>query len=113
MRKLKLDIDHLEVDSFETDVGHDQRGTVHGLVSPYCTQTCDTANNYSCDGAYTCGAESTCRRINTCMYESCGACGTYDCVSAGYSCDQMSCVYTCAVACSEGSTYSCTPGQCP
>ncbi|HET7229864.1 MAG TPA: pinensin family lanthipeptide [Longimicrobium sp.] len=77
MRKLKLQLDSLEVESFSTDEVKEEIGTVHAHVSLACTNapngtTCN--GNATCDGAYTCDGEYTCN------YKSCdGVCGTYYC----------------------------------
>jgi hypothetical protein len=56
--KLKLELDDLQVDSFEPqDAPSDTRGTVHGLVSRICgmiTQLCDTMYDGTCNGYGTC-----------------------------------------------------------
>jgi hypothetical protein len=70
MRMLKLDIDKLEVDSFETNGAGEERGTVHGH---YPTQyaTCVTSV-CGCSGADGLSCEVTCDA--TC-YASCdGTC---------------------------------------
>jgi hypothetical protein len=69
MKKIKLDLDRLNVDSFETAAGDDKaRGTVHGHYSaPY---TC--ARAATCQYGGTCGSE--CRSLNDCTWEC-----TYDC----------------------------------
>jgi hypothetical protein len=41
MRKLSLEIDNLQVDSFETGIGADRRGTVRGHDTRY-TEFCAT-----------------------------------------------------------------------
>ncbi|WP_420129070.1 hypothetical protein [Longimicrobium sp.] len=109
MRKVKLDLDTLDVESFTTSGAEKDSGTVLGHASLACTgengNTCGGGN--SCHGGYTCDGAATCN------YRTCDTvCGTYYCVTAD-SC-QFSCVYTCAVACSGGHTYSCVPGtNCP
>jgi hypothetical protein len=47
MKKMTLDVAELKVDSFETYVADDQRGTVRGAGS---------CESYSCPPAGTCGA---------------------------------------------------------
>ena len=43
MRKLKLDLDSLEVQSFATREGDTQRGTAYGYVSNFsCVTRCDS-----------------------------------------------------------------------
>jgi hypothetical protein len=59
MRKLKLELEELSVESFDTAQETEERGTVHGN---YVTQFCSGANGFtcfeSCGGscADTCGA---------------------------------------------------------
>jgi hypothetical protein len=65
MRKLKLEIDALRVETFEPFAGRDGRGTVHGHLSAYyeicqpgdtwqqsctCEATCNAATCYNCGG---------------------------------------------------------------
>jgi hypothetical protein len=94
MRKLRLDLDALDVESFTTDLASSAAGTVQGLLSVYCTPECDTVNqtcNYASCGGPTCyGNGDTC-------FNSCGDCGSYYCEggSAGFSC-VASCAYTCS-----------------
>jgi len=45
MRKLKLELDELSVESFETAEQTEERGTVHGH---YITQFCSRADGYTC-----------------------------------------------------------------
>jgi hypothetical protein len=81
MRKVKLEIDALAVESFDT--GRDaakREGTVHAHVA-----TDPTCQNQTCRFAETC-------------YDSCdGVCGTYYCAPTdGTSCQQVSCIiYSC------------------
>jgi hypothetical protein len=61
MRKLKLDMDELLVESFATaDADPEARGTVHGnAATGLCTlratrcyqETCDLSCDYTCDGS--------------------------------------------------------------
>jgi hypothetical protein len=75
MRKLKMDLDELMVESFETAAESAERGTVHGHLSIRC----DTVNA-TCDDANTCGGDTCNFAQNTCA-DSCGICGTYLCPS--------------------------------
>lgn len=112
MPKLKLDLDQLVVESFDTHAsGIAPRGTVRAhseLCVPTfgefscvdtcgtCALTCDTCDGtcscggscgYSCgggcSGGYTCGG--TC--VGTCVDPTCNTCYT--------NCEQVSCVETC------------------
>jgi hypothetical protein len=78
MRKVRLDLDALAVESFETDGGTTKRkGTVHGH-------------------APTLDLGETCNGGNTC-WDSCdGVCGTYFCATIDDSCGAASCVYGCS-----------------
>jgi hypothetical protein len=77
MPKIRLDLEQLDVVTFETEVTPVERGTVHGHIG---TAYCDTVNA-TCDGAATCGGE-TCGAAYSCA-PSCGACGTYNCTGEG------------------------------
>lgn len=97
MHKLKLDLDQLAVESFDTVPGGGaQPGTVEGLQisvnrciesydAPTCPDTCADTCGFSCTRTqdYTC--PGTC--WNTCDDASCNTCLT--------NCEQMSCVYVC------------------
>jgi len=79
MRKLKLDLDQLAVDSFGTEAPERKSGTIFGEQCTCYTQctcpgcpTCDATCNGSC-GA-TCNASCN----GTCDYSCGGTCG-YDC----------------------------------
>jgi hypothetical protein len=89
--KLKLNLDELTVDSFDTTRSERPKGTVFGeqctcytnCTCPGCP-TCDASCNGTCNG--TCG-ENTCQAScnGTCDY-SCGYCGTqndYTCAPYG------------------------------
>jgi hypothetical protein len=97
MRKLKLDLDQLTVDSFDTDADDGaQRGTVeaHSLrcVSPF--ETCEALScNYTCGTCNaTCASCASC--FNTCGNTCGGSCyGT--CETCQTNCQQESCVYVC------------------
>lgn len=72
MRKLKLDLDALEIESFETDETAEARGTVEGR-NPPPVQTEATCGQYTCGNEYTCAQWYTC--ANTCA-DSCNCGGT-------------------------------------
>ena len=65
-RKLKLDVETLNVDSFGIDAASRRTGTVHGHASRLlCTQyascegscaTCPNDSCYTCDDGYTCAS---------------------------------------------------------
>jgi hypothetical protein len=77
MRKIKLDVETLDVLSFETQAVPGERGSVEAHIG---SRLCDTVNA-TCDGAATCGGE-TCGIAYSCA-PSCGACGTYNCTGEG------------------------------
>jgi len=85
MRKLKLNLDGLTVESFQTlSEGGAQRGTVEAHLSQVCAltlgeDTCDCVTNWHSSCPPTCAA--------TCDGNSCNTCYTY--------CGQMSCVEYC------------------
>jgi hypothetical protein len=88
MRKLKLSVDALQVESFHAEAPQPNRGTVAGhtgpeeCVSPYgscerwCTDgTCNNTCPASCFGTCgTCG--NSCN--GTCDFFTCGGCSTRD-----------------------------------
>ncbi|HEX9939928.1 MAG TPA: hypothetical protein VGB15_22530 [Longimicrobium sp.] len=77
MRKIKLELEMLDVLSFVTDATAEERGSVEAHVG---SRYCDTINR-TCDGAETCGGE-TCGVAYSCA-ASCGACDTYECTGEG------------------------------
>ena len=85
MRKIRLEIVDLEVDSFPVAESPAPSGTVFANESDgTCFQTCEEA--------------ATCNFMNTCDYLSCD-CSSIYCVSNAPSCGAFSCVYTCAAGC--------------
>ena len=98
MKKLKLNLDALAVETFATDDRREGRGTVagQGFTNLCITYRCDGTNlctgggGGSCDG--TCYA--TCGDVNCASYEV-GNCGTdyADCGSVNID----TCAYTCGV----------------
>jgi hypothetical protein len=89
MNKLKLQLEDLLVDSFDTTTPAKSKGTVFGEQCTCYTQctcpgcpTCYASCNGSCD--------ASCN--GTCAASCDGGCGTWD-----YTCDcsNESCVYTC------------------
>ena len=89
MRKLKLDLDSLDVQSFQTDDGLMSGGTVQGQSGVWdlpsiCTYQCGPSTYYGC--GYT-------------DYETCGnTCNT---------CDQYTCFESCG-----GSCFTCVDDTC-
>lgn len=80
--KLKLNLDQLAVDSFDTSEPEAQKGTVFG---EQCT--CDT--NCTCPGCPTCdeSCNGTCAGQDTCDYTcGCGGYTDFDCTFADATC---------------------------
>ncbi|HEX2081653.1 MAG TPA: hypothetical protein VHG08_28375 [Longimicrobium sp.] len=78
--KLKLDLDQLAVDSFDTEARATPKGTVFG-------EQCTCYTNCTCPGCPTCDAScnGTCGE-NTCQASCNGTCGD-TCNCSGYTCD--------------------------
>ncbi len=101
MKKLKLEIENLAVESFDTSASEKPKGTVFGeqctcqtaCTCPGCP-SCDYTCAYTCDDA-TCPACPTCAAScnGTCNEASCyGTCGEYTCGFTCYeSCRQWQC----------------------
>lgn len=60
MRKIKLELDKLEVASFETDAPARERGTVNGHLHPPPTDRAAASCGFTCDGYYYTCAHQTC-----------------------------------------------------
>jgi len=78
MKKIKLDLDRLDVESFAVTPARDEGGTVHAHVSPGCTPdgTCETLFTcYSCDGGScegaSCHLDFTCTDCGGTCAETC------------------------------------------
>jgi hypothetical protein len=92
--KLKLDVEDLSVDSFDTSASEKPKGTVFGEQCTCYTQctcpgcpTCDASCNGTCDAtcAYTCDDATCVACSNDSCYDTCG----------GYTCDgRRACGYT-------------------
>ena len=87
--KLKLDLDQLAVDTFDTSASEKPRGTVFGEQCTCYTQctcpgcpTCDASCNGTC--GHTCQAscygtcENTCNTCAASCYGTCDGCTFYD-----------------------------------
>lgn len=92
MNKIRLQLDSLTVESFETTAAEKAKGTVFGEECtcptnctcpgcPTCNETCPQTCAHTCD-------DSEC--IMTCVGETCGG--------GGYTCWD-SCGYTCYMSC--------------
>jgi hypothetical protein len=97
MKKLRLQLDKLQVDSFATDGLTQEVGTVHGHVTALrCSTGCET-DGVTCDGGGTCNGAYSCNGEYSCQL-SCTDCGTYYCITDQVSCGQLSCVDGCTSA---------------
>lgn len=83
MKKIRLDVEALEVASFELSAGDAENGTVRGYLSAYY-ELCHADDTWQ----QSCTCEPTCNAA-TC-YNCTAACGTADCGSAA-----------CSIGCSE------------
>ena len=100
MEKLRLRLDDLRVDSFETVKRESEKGTVFG---EQCTCWTQCGQN-TCPGCPTCGAScnGTCEySCNGTCYETCGN-------SCWGTCNEYTCAWTCAASCAG----SCPPDTC-
>jgi len=81
MKKLKLELEELRVESLETGSGEETVGTVRG-------------RNYATDVGTTCDGRNTC-------WDSCdGVCGTYYCAPTdGDSCKMATCIINTCQSC--------------
>lgn len=84
MRKVKLELEALEVESFETGTEQKPNGTVLGRVATHtCDLQCGNTPNGTCHGELTCLLWDTCVESN-CGYYTCD----YGCpASVGETCD--------------------------
>ena len=104
MKKLKLELDALEVESFEVARTGPPTGTVHGHNT--ATQ-CNTSPDRTCAGYLTCdfnSCDGLCSAANYCTdFGTCDATCNYtqtcetECEQTCFSCD--SCAITCAAGC--------------
>lgn len=102
MKKLKLDLDDLEVESFQTtpDTGDSQEGTVYGYISDGPGNTCDAGctNNTACPVCtdFGCTNHTHCNQ-NTChgctAHTNCGqnTCHNCPCPTEPVMCGTFAC----------------------
>lgn len=93
MHKLKLDLDQLAVDTFDTEAPPVRKGTVYGeqctcytaCTCPGCP-TCDVSCNGTCAGTCDASCNGTCGGScdGTCDATCNGTC--YDCTAYDYTC---------------------------
>ena len=79
MRKLKLDLDVLAVESFAMDAAREKPGTVRGHDSDSGHQTCADSCDGVC-GSYCCGSGT---EPNSCDFSciwTCDTCNQYNCM---------------------------------
>src|SRR5687768_9291815 len=101
MHKLKLDLDQLTVESFDTNPDESaQRGTVeahsHACVSPFETCAALGCPTGTCDAS--CATCATCVSCYGTCYTCANTCGDScygTCVSCLTECEPVSCVYHC------------------
>jgi hypothetical protein len=100
MKKLRLELDALEVESFEVARTEPPTGTVHGHNT--ATQ-CNTSPDRTCAEQMTCGP-NTCIQWCTLAFDTCDTICNYtqtcetECEQTCFSCD------SCAITCAEGCT---------
>ena len=85
--KLKLSLDDLQIDSFQTTAPEKPKGTVFG-------EQCTCYTQCTCPGCPTCANYGTCDAScnGTCNASCNGTCGGYTCEgSCGYSCEWTAC----------------------
>ena len=87
MKKMKLNVEALAVESFDTSGDAPKRGTVFG-------EQCTCYTNCTCPGCPTCDASCNGTCAGTCAY-------TCDDATCAYTCDDASCAGTC-----DGCNYS-------
>jgi hypothetical protein len=98
MKKLKLELDNLTVESFDTTGVQKPRGTVVGEQCT-CWTNCDTCPGCpTCDAtcAYTCD-DATCPNCPTCAASCNGTCNEYTCY--GTCAGEYTCDFTCEDSC--------------
>jgi hypothetical protein len=110
MRKLKLQLEDLRIDSFQTTPAEKPKGTVFGeqctcytnCTCPGCP-TCDASCNGTCDASCNGTCDASCN--GTCD-ATCLDCGTFFGATCGNSCD-YSCDYTCDGWATYAGRYAC------
>ena len=76
MKKLTLDLDALDVESFPMDAAGEKLGTVHAYITLHCEDTWEHCNTIACDSRN----EQCAPTLDglTCMYDTCGMCNPTD-----------------------------------
>jgi hypothetical protein len=100
MGKLRMNLDQLTVESFDTSAPAGRRGTVFGEEQCTCPTACETA--CTCPGCNTCDHTA-------CNQESCnGTCGTTCGYGSGcYTCGATEGAYTCDYSATGGGVGMC------
>ncbi|HEX6368395.1 MAG TPA: hypothetical protein VF006_05650 [Longimicrobium sp.] len=109
MKKMKLDLEDLSVDSFDTSAPLEKRGTVFG-------EQCTCYTQCTCPGCPTCQNYNTCDAScnGSCPQQTCGD-SCYGTCPGQWSCEWTcdSCYYTqCAQSCYGCPTVSGGPCEC-
>jgi hypothetical protein len=102
MAKLKLQLEDLRIDSFDTTPTQKPKGTVFG-------EQCTCYTNCTCPGCPTCDASCN----GTCDASACnGTCDASCNGTCGASCD-FTCAWTCDYTCGDSCGNSCDGYTCP
>ncbi|HEX2203176.1 MAG TPA: hypothetical protein VHG91_07750 [Longimicrobium sp.] len=101
MKKLRLTVDDLRVDTFVTAESIDPRGTVHGHISCRCTNA---------QGG-TCGGGASCNGGATCDTDCSGITYVDSCPCEPETVYDPSCDYTCVETC-HTQCVACTGAWC-
>jgi hypothetical protein len=114
MRKFRLDVDALGVDSFDTTAAPaPPKGTVRGFASDPWSACC--SNGGSCYAFCTAGdsCAGTCEAVCVTNASCDTTCFESPCVQSGaWTCDGSTCAGTCGASCNA--TCTCTePASCP
>jgi hypothetical protein len=94
MKKIRLDLDALSVESFDTSNGTDAKGTVVGHGPPTDAVDCETVDLSCGSGCFACTSPNYCGTLDT----DCGTCATYcgTCNTDCGTCDPYCC---CSCSC--------------
>jgi hypothetical protein len=104
MKKLMLDLEALDVESFTTSPSEfASTGTVQGHLSFQCTVYCNT-DGWTCNGS----CEATCE-----PQVSCTTCQSHNCVGTDYTCYDNTCNATCQATVCPSVQYTVCDASCP
>jgi hypothetical protein len=118
MKKLRLDVEDLAVETFITSGTEGVKGTVEGHATGpvVCPTRAVSCNGTACPIDCTYGGECTGGFYTECCVESdyptfCAGCETYNpCTTQYPGCENTvvaTCIYTCDISCNGG---TCSPG---